>query len=94
MILFTQNKQAIWNFDDVSRLHLTSQGNAVVLVSKNGAGGEMGKYRSREQAVFVMGMLISAVESDERSFCFPTEQELEHAKQHGSSGGGSRHGGS
>ena len=26
MIILTQNKQAVWNFDDISRLHVTGRG--------------------------------------------------------------------
>ena len=92
MILYTQNRQAIWNFDDVSRLHVTGQGTGIQIVARNGSGGEVAKYRNREQATFVLGMLVSAVDAQDSSFVFPTEGELEHAKQHGASGGGKRHG--
>ena len=94
MILYTQNRQAVWNFDDTSRLHITGQGTGIQIVARNGSGGEVAKYRNREQATFVMGMFVSAVENGEKAFAFPTEIEMEHAKQHGSSGGGKRHGGS
>ena len=36
----------------------------------------------------------AAIDADERTFIFPTEKELEHAKQHSATGGGKRHGGS
>lgn len=94
MVILTQNKQAIWNFDDISRLHVTGNGTGIQAVAKNGAGGEVAKYKNREQCTWVLGMLMSAVSSEERCFSFPEERELEYAKQHGSSGGGRRHGGS
>lgn len=94
MILYTQNKQAIWNFDDISRLHVTGTGAGIQAVAKNGSGGEIAKYRNRDQSTCVMGMLVSAIDAGERTFTFPSEMELEHAKQHGASGGGKRHGGS
>lgn len=94
MVLYTQNRQAVWNFDDTSRLHVTGQGTGIQIVARNGSGGEVAKYRTREQATFVMGMFVSAVGSNEKVFAFPTETEIEHSRQHGSSGGGSRHGGS
>lgn len=34
------------------------------------------------------------IDADERTFIFPTEKELEHAKQHSATGGGKRHGSS
>lgn len=93
--ILTQNKQALWNFDDISRLHITASGRAIQAVGKNGSGGEIAKYNSREQCAYVMDMFISAIEAGDITFTFPTEISLEHAKQHTSSGGGSkRHGGS
>lgn len=94
MIIVTQNKQAIWNFDDISRLHITGRGTGIQAVARNGSGGEVAQYHNREQATFVMGMLQSAVAADDRAFVFPTQEELTFAKQHGSSGGGRGHGGS
>ena len=96
--LFTQNRQAVWNYDNsVSYLHITKSGNSINVVTKNGAGGEAAKYRTREQCIFVMEMLMAALEADDRTFVFPGEVELEQRMQHmrhSSSGGGSRHGGS
>ena len=96
--LFTQNRQAIWNYDSsVSCLHITKSGNSINVVTKNGAGGEAAKYRTREQCIFVMEMLMAALEADDRTFAFPGEVELEQRMlhmRHSSSGGGSRHGGS
>lgn len=94
MILVTQNRQAIYNFDDVSRLYVTGRGTGIQAVTKNGSGGEVAQYRSREQATFVMGMFQAAAAADDRTFVFPTQEELTFASQHGSSGGGHRHGGS
>ena len=94
MIIVTQNRQAIWNFDDVSRLHITGRGTGIQVIAKNGSGGEAAQYRNRDQATFVIGMFQSAVAADDRVFAFPTQGELTFAKQHGSSGGGSGHGGS
>ena len=92
--IYTQNRQAVWNYDDLSRLHVTGNGTGIQAMAKNGAGGELARYRSREQCTFVLGMLISAIESDEKVFTFPTEQEIEYANQHSATGGGKRHGGS
>lgn len=92
--IYTQNRQAVWNFADISRFHVTGNGTGIQAVAKNGAGGELAKYRNREQCTYVLGMLMSALEDDERVFVLPTEQEIEYAKQHGSTGGGKRHGGS
>lgn len=96
--LFTQNRQAVWNYDSsVSYLHITKSGNSINVVTKNGAGGEAAKYRTREQCIFVMEMLMAALEADDRTFAFPEEAELEQRmlhKRHSSSGGGNRHGGS
>jgi hypothetical protein len=67
------------------------------VVTKNGAGGEAAKYRTREQCIFVMEMLMTALDADDRTFVFPEETELEQRmlhKRHSSSGGGNRHGGS
>ena len=94
MIIVTQNRQAIWNFDDVSRLHVTGRGTGIQVVGKNGSGGEVAQYHNREQATFVLGMFQSAVAAEDRTFAFPSQEELTFAKQHGSSGGGSGHGGS
>ena len=94
MILLTQNKQAIWNFDDISRLHVTGRGTGIQVVARNGSGGEVAQYRDREQATFVMEMMASAISAGDSVFYFPAERELLHAKQHTSTGGGSRHGGS
>lgn len=92
--IYTQNKQAVWNYADISRFHVTGNGTGIQAVAKNGAGGELARYRNREQCTYVLGMLMSALESDERTFSFPEERELEYAKQQGSTGGGKRHGGS
>ena len=94
MIIMTQGKAAIWNFDDLSRLHITGNGTGIQAVARNGGGGEVARYRNREQCIFVLEMFLSAVDADDEVFVFPTEQSLEFAKQHGSSGGGKRHGGS
>ena len=94
MVIVTQNKQAIWNFDDVSRLHVTGNGTGIQIVAKNGAGGEVARYRNREQCTYVLEMFISSFNADDKSFSFPTEIFLDHAKSHTSSGGGKRHGGS
>lgn len=96
--LFTQNRQAVWNYNSsVSYLHITKSGNSINVVTKNGAGGEAAKYRTREQCIFVMEMLMAALAADDRTFVFPEEAELEQQMQHmrhSSSGGGNRHGGS
>ena len=84
MIILTQNKQAIWNFDDISRLHVTGRGTGI----------QAAQYRDREQSTYVMEMLASAISAQENVFAFPSERELQHAKQHTSTGGGSRHGSS
>ena len=94
IVIYTQNRQAVWSFADISRFHVTGNGTGIQAVAKNGAGGELARYRNREQCTYVLGMLMSALEDDERVFVFPTEQEIEYAKQHGSTGGGKRHGGS
>lgn len=94
MILVTQNKQAVWNFDDISRLHVTGSGTGIQAVAKNGAGGEIAKYKNRDQCVCVLMMLETAIRADERTFSFPNVESLEHVKYHSSSGGGKRHGGS
>ena len=62
MIILTQNKQAIWNFDDISRLHVTGRGTGIQAVARNGSGGEVAQYRDREQATYVMEMLASAIQ--------------------------------
>ena len=92
--IYTQNRQVVWNFADISRFHVTGNGTGIQAVAKNGAGGELAKYKSREQCTYVLGMLMSAIDADERTVTFPTEKEIEYAKQHGSTGGGKRHGGS
>ena len=94
MIILTQNKQAIWNFDDISRLHVTGRGTGIQAVARNGSGGEVAQYRDREQATFVMEMMASAISAGDSVFYFPAERELLHAKQHTSKVGGSRHGSS
>ena len=93
MAIHSQNRQAIWNYDDISRFHVTGNGQGIQAVAKNGAGGELAKYRNREQCTFVLEMLFSAIDAGESAFRFPTENEIEHSKQHGISGG-KRHGGS
>ena len=94
MAIYTQNRQAVWNFADISRLHVTGNGTGIQAVAKNGAGGEIARYKSREQCTYVLEMLMSAIDADERTFIFPAEKEFEHAKQHSATGGGKRHGGS
>lgn len=80
--IYTQNRQAVWNFADISRFHVTGNGTGIQAVAKNGAGGELARYKNREQCTYVLEMLMSAFDADERTFVFPTEKELEHAKQH------------
>ena len=92
--IYTQNRQAVWNFADISRFHVTGNGTGIQAVAKNGAGGELARYKNREQCTYVLGMLMSAFDAGEQTFIFPTEKELEHAKQHSAAGGGKRHGGS
>ncbi len=94
MIILTQNKQAVWNFDDISRLYVTGRGTGIQTVARNGSGGEVAQYQNREQATYVMEMLTSAISAGDSVFAFPSERELQHAKQHTSTGGGSRHGSS
>lgn len=92
--IYAQNRQVVWNYMDISRFHITGNGTGIQAVAKNGAGGELARYRNREQCTFVLSMLMAALESDDRTFTFPTEREIEHAKQNGATGGGKRHGGS
>ena len=73
---------------------MTGNGTGIQAVAKNGAGGELARYKNREQCTYVLGMLMSAFDAGEQTFIFPTEKELEHAKQHSAAGGGKRHGGS
>ena len=77
--IYTQNRQAVWNFADISRFHVTGNGTGIQAVAKNGAGGELARYKNREQCTYVLEMLMSAFDADERTFVFPTEKELEHA---------------
>lgn len=92
--IYTQNRQAIWNYKDISRLHVTGNGTGIQAVATNGAGGEIARYRNREQCTHVMGMFIASLDAGDDTFVFPTEKEIEYAKQHTASGGGKRHGGS
>lgn len=94
MAVYSQNRQAVWNYMDISRLHVTGNGTGIQAVAKNGAGGELARYRNREQCTYVLGMFMASIDADERTFTFPTEREIEYAKQHGTAGGGKRHGGS
>lgn len=94
IVIYTQNRQAVWNFADISRFHVTGNGTGIQVVAKNGAGGEVARYKNRGQCTYVLEMLMSALNADERTFTFPAEMELEHAKQHSATGGGKRHGGS
>ena len=94
MVIVSQSRKAIWNFDDVSRLHVTGSGKSIAVMTKTGNGGEMGKYKSDEQCQFVLGMLVAAISAGDISFRFPEQSELEYVHQHGSSGGGCGHGGS
>ena len=36
--IYTQNRQAIWNYTDISRFHVTGNGTGIQVVAKNGAG--------------------------------------------------------
>lgn len=92
--IYAQNRQAIWNYADISRFHVTGTGTGIQAVAKNGSGGELARYKSREQCTYVLGMLMSALDADDRTFTFPAEREIEYAKQHSATGGGKRHGGS
>lgn len=94
MAVYSQNRQAVWNYMDISRLHVTENGTGIQAVAKNGADGELARYRNREQCTYALGMLMASIDADERTFTFPTEMEIEYAKQHGTAGGGKRHGGS
>jgi len=40
IVIYTQNRQAVWNFADISRFHVTGNGTGIQAVAKNGAGGE------------------------------------------------------
>ena len=80
MIIVTQNRQVIYNFDDVSRLYVTGRGTGIQAVTRNGSGGEVAQYHSREQATMVMGMLQSAVTADDRAFVFPAQDEFNICK--------------
>ena len=92
--IYAQNRQAIWNYTDISRVHVTRDGTGIQVVAKNGTGGELARYRNREQCTYVLEMLMSALDADERTFTFPAEKELEYAIQHSATGGGKRLGGS
>ena len=92
MAIYSQSRQVVWNYADISRIHTTGTGTGIQVIAKNGSGGELAKYRNREQCTYVLGMLMSALETNENTFTFPTESEIEYAKQHGSTGGGKRHG--
>lgn len=94
MIIVTQNKQAVWNFDDVSRLHVTKPGTGIQAVARNGSGGEVAQYRNREQAAIAIEMFYMAAAAGEKVFVFPTQEVFSSAKQHGYTGGGRGHGGS
>ncbi len=94
MIILTQNRQCAWNSADISRIYVTGTGKGIQAVTPHGSGGEVAQYRDRERCTYVLGMLAAAVDAGERSFVFPAETELEHARTHTSSGGGARHGGS
>lgn len=94
MIIFSQNKQALWNFDELVRLHITGTGKGIQAVGKNGVGGEVANYRNREWCVYALEMLIAAINAGDKTFRFPEEREMEHSTAHGVSGGGKRHGGS
>ncbi len=47
MVIITQNKQAMWRFDDITRLRVTGTGTGIQAVAQNGSGGEIAKYRNR-----------------------------------------------
>lgn len=94
MVIITQNKQAIWQFNDITRLHVTGTGTGIQAVAQNGSGGEIAKYKNRDQCIIALGMLVAAIDANENTFSFPGENELQRNIQHSVSGGGKRHGGS
>ena len=89
--IYTQNRQAVWNFADISRFHVTGNGTGIQAVAKNGAGGELARYKNREQCTYVLEMLMSAIDADERTAIYliisgvmPFEtSEQNKAQQHG-----------
>ena len=93
-VIVTQNGQAIWNFSDISRLHVTGNGTGIQAVAKNGAGGEVAKYKHRDQCTMVLSLLESEIREGSRTFVFPSIEALDNHMHHSSSGGGKRHGGS
>ena len=92
--VLAQNSQAVWNFASLANIHISKPGTSIQAVAQNGSGGELAQYSNRDQCFYAMEMLASALASDEAVFAFPTERQLERARQHGSAGGGRRHGGS
>ena len=80
MIIMNQAKTAIYNFDDISKVYVSSTGIQAETRTRN--GGQLGKYRNQETCSFVLQMMASAVQDGEALFEFPSEQEMEHAKQH------------
>jgi len=76
MLIVTQNERAVWNCDDMQRLHITSKNTQINLIAKNGSGGEVASYRSLETCIAAMQDFVAACEAGATSYRFLTEDEF------------------
>lgn len=96
MLIVSQNRSVVWDFGDSARLFITGGKPAIQIAVTGGSGGEVAKYRSREQYIDAMAAFAASYGANDRVFYFPEEAELQAAVQHrsGVSTRSNRHGGS
>lgn len=97
MIIISQDMRAVINYDHVSVVCISGDGQGIIAKGAGGSeGSRMGKYRNADTCRNVLAMFASAYDADLPSFKFPEEREIEYARQHTSkyNSQNNRHGGS
>lgn len=78
MIIISQNKKVIYNFDNVQSLHILSKGaaNQIIIVSADNIPYSIGDFDRKIEVEKAFDMLKTAILSKENSFTMPSNVEV------------------
>jgi len=96
MYLMKPDETQLIDMEKVESIHVSRETKSIKINFESGRGCELARYSSYEQCRYVLGMIMQALQAEEKTFFVPQEVDLDVARRHSSQFKTSknRHGGS
>lgn len=76
MMIVTQNRKAIYNFDDISKIAVRKDCEGITIETISGGSADAGRYHGVRACQRVIGMMSKFAEEGKNVFWFPKEDSI------------------